>query len=111
MVWASLAAKKQQQKLEIEKKGGVYGDFSLFDKNRKFPRYLLSAKSFDQKNASGRLGMFSRVITSKCIVFILTNSELADFQFLKKERRVLIFLQTNSINKHKEALVRDIETV
>ena len=49
MVWASLAAKKQQQKLEIEKKGGVYGDFSLFDKNRKFPRYLLSAKSFDQK--------------------------------------------------------------
>ena len=50
MVWASLAAKKQQQKLEIEKKGGVvYGDFSLFDKNRNFPRYLLSAKSFDQK--------------------------------------------------------------
>jgi len=33
----------------IEKKGGVYGDFSLFDKNRKFLRYLLSAKSFDQK--------------------------------------------------------------
>jgi len=50
MVWASLAAKKQQQKLEIEKKGGVYGDFFHYlIKNRKFPRYLLSAKSFDQK--------------------------------------------------------------
>jgi len=49
MVWASLAAKKQQQKLDWKKKGGVYGDFSLFDKNRKFLRYLLSAKSFDQK--------------------------------------------------------------
>ena len=63
------------------------------------------------KNASGRLGMFRESLLQKCIVFILTNSELADFQFLKKERRVLIFLQTNSSNKHKEALVRDIETV
>jgi len=35
--------------LRLEKKGVVYGDFSLFDKNRKFPKYLLSAKSFDQK--------------------------------------------------------------
>lgn len=50
MVWASLAAKKQQQKLKIEKKVGVYGDFFHYlIKNRKFPRYLLSAKSFDQK--------------------------------------------------------------
>ena len=48
MVWASLAAKKQQQKLEIEKKGGVvYGDFSLFDKKKqKIPKVPFVSKEF-----------------------------------------------------------------
>jgi len=47
MVWASLAAKKQQQKLKIEKKVGVYGDFfSLFDKKQKIPKVPFVSKEF-----------------------------------------------------------------
>ena len=45
------------------------------------------------KNASGRLGnVFRQSLLQKCIVvFILTNSELADFQFLKKRKEGFLF--------------------
>jgi len=62
MVWASLAAKKQQQKLEIGKKGGVIFHYLIKTEN--------SQGTFCQqrvliKNASGRLGNVFTVITSK----------------------------------------------